>query len=621
MRATALVCALTACAWCAWGQEVNIICQHNGNLVYGTHYTISGPPEDAVRILVGVQGETFEFEALLLEDPNDPNTYVGPGDVNGITADPNAGPVTISVVGHNGHEFGARDIGAIDLDAAGVTGTIAALNISRDFGALGPLRAGAAAALTFGHDVLSSVEVSGPISGPVVIAGTLDAELDCGALTDLDVAATTSNAEFEIHSSFEPGIGEINVNGPLNRLWIWGSVRAPMTLGDVAYMLIGGTIEPPPEMLVTIGNVGLAEMIAVTGKLKTGDLHGPFTVVEDVTGTIEVSGEAHSALWISGSLTGRLEVEILSGTIQLEHASSGAVEIANMELGIVRTVHDDFAGRIVVHNTTGGAAFWIGFRPNGTPMYADLTGSIEVKSSDDGLIMVYLSGALDDPYDPEIPGSLPLSGGYVMLPSYCGAADLQGGLAGSTEFFTVNYDAGVPYHSWCTDAEVIVAGTTCSGNTPGARVWESSPWKADMNGDHAVGFLDINPFVMAVSDPMAYSLAYPGLGGVANDPYHPDYTGGGRVWHGDLNCDGELNFADINPFVAFLSDPCLKHDCNPCPDEALLGDPGATAALLAANVDTAWRPALVELVAGYLAQETDKPTRAYWQAVLAALAE
>ena len=62
----------------------------------------------------------------------------------------------------------------------------------------------------------------------------------------------------------------------------------------------------------------------------------------------------------------------------------------------------------------------------------------------------------------------------------------------------------------------------------------------DMNGDGGLNFGDINPFVLALSDPAAYAQQYPGI-----DP--------NRV--GDLNGDGVLNFGDINPFVAALTSP------------------------------------------------------------------
>ena len=61
----------------------------------------------------------------------------------------------------------------------------------------------------------------------------------------------------------------------------------------------------------------------------------------------------------------------------------------------------------------------------------------------------------------------------------------------------------------------------------------------DMNCDGAVNFTDINPFVLALSDPAGYAAAYPGC----------------NILGGDINDDGSVNFTDINPFVALLAGP------------------------------------------------------------------
>ncbi len=58
----------------------------------------------------------------------------------------------------------------------------------------------------------------------------------------------------------------------------------------------------------------------------------------------------------------------------------------------------------------------------------------------------------------------------------------------------------------------------------------------DMNCDGVVNFSDINPFVRALSDPAGYAQAYPGC----------------NILNGDLNGDGSVGFDDINPFVALL---------------------------------------------------------------------
>ncbi|HQL53239.1 MAG TPA: carbohydrate-binding protein, partial [Phycisphaerae bacterium] len=59
----------------------------------------------------------------------------------------------------------------------------------------------------------------------------------------------------------------------------------------------------------------------------------------------------------------------------------------------------------------------------------------------------------------------------------------------------------------------------------------------DVNCDGHVGFGDINPFVLAMSNPATYAQMYP------NCP----------LANRDINGDGSFNFGDINPFVTLLS--------------------------------------------------------------------
>jgi len=59
----------------------------------------------------------------------------------------------------------------------------------------------------------------------------------------------------------------------------------------------------------------------------------------------------------------------------------------------------------------------------------------------------------------------------------------------------------------------------------------------DMNGDGLVNNLDINPFVMGLTDGEAYQAAF------SQSPTGP----------GDVNLDGEFNNLDINPFVSRLT--------------------------------------------------------------------
>lgn len=75
-----------------------------------------------------------------------------------------------------------------------------------------------------------------------------------------------------------------------------------------------------------------------------------------------------------------------------------------------------------------------------------------------------------------------------------------------------------------------------------ARLWFLRPQLqtlvGDLNGDRVVSVSDVGPFVLALTDPAAYALAFPGID--ASDI-------------GDLNADGALTVADIGPFVALLT--------------------------------------------------------------------
>ena len=59
----------------------------------------------------------------------------------------------------------------------------------------------------------------------------------------------------------------------------------------------------------------------------------------------------------------------------------------------------------------------------------------------------------------------------------------------------------------------------------------------DLNCDGVVDFKDINPFVLLLTDPAGWQTAYP------NCPQE----------NGDANGDGVVDFKDINPFVALLA--------------------------------------------------------------------
>jgi hypothetical protein len=79
---------------------------------------------------------------------------------------------------------------------------------------------------------------------------------------------------------------------------------------------------------------------------------------------------------------------------------------------------------------------------------------------------------------------------------------------------------------------VAVLGLAAVGGYGEDDIWQ----RGDMNCDGAVDFGDINPFVLALSSHAGYVAAFPNC----------------QWQNADCNYDGQVNFGDINPFVALL---------------------------------------------------------------------
>ncbi len=90
------------------------------------------------------------------------------------------------------------------------------------------------------------------------------------------------------------------------------------------------------------------------------------------------------------------------------------------------------------------------------------------------------------------------------------------------------------------DLRIDLGEGTITAGTYGRGAWrkalEEPLLLGDMNCDGVVDFGDINPFVLALVDPANYPIEYPGC----------------DIMHGDLDQDGSVGFGDINPFVDLL---------------------------------------------------------------------
>lgn len=98
----------------------------------------------------------------------------------------------------------------------------------------------------------------------------------------------------------------------------------------------------------------------------------------------------------------------------------------------------------------------------------------------------------------------------------------------------------------CSYGELTIRVTNCSYTMPpdpAVRVCNKVVCMphdlGDLNCDGEVDFGDINPFVLALTDPVGYTQAFPDC----------------DIRNGDINLDGKVDFGDINPFVAVLTQP------------------------------------------------------------------
>lgn len=86
----------------------------------------------------------------------------------------------------------------------------------------------------------------------------------------------------------------------------------------------------------------------------------------------------------------------------------------------------------------------------------------------------------------------------------------------------------------------VVLGTTSPSPGSGGTVRTNAlppNGNGDLNCDGQTNILDINAFVLAITNPAAYAAAYPNC----------------NIMSGDMNGDGSVDILDINPFIAAVS--------------------------------------------------------------------
>ncbi|MBL8879140.1 MAG: hypothetical protein JNG88_08475 [Phycisphaerales bacterium] len=103
--------------------------------------------------------------------------------------------------------------------------------------------------------------------------------------------------------------------------------------------------------------------------------------------------------------------------------------------------------------------------------------------------------------------------------------DIDGAMASSAAI-AIDYDGWDAGHDWQSGATVTVGSSSpYTGNGQGFGIWEITCCRGDMDNSGLLNNFDIDPFVMALTDPPAYDAAFPGLDA-------------SRDWHADCNATG-----------------------------------------------------------------------------------
>jgi hypothetical protein len=157
----------------------------------------------------------------------------------------------------------------------------------------------------------------------------------------------------------------------------------------------------------------------------------------------------------------------------------------------------------------------------------------------DDTIALTLFGEWPDSCPPNVFAVQPPAEGRLM---YDATLDYPGG-ACLTVITTWKHSESVPpLAPGCYDVYVQLFRDGALFRPPvllGSIVVRPAIRRGDMNCDGVLNFRDINPFVLRLTDPSAYEAAQPACNGDS----------------ADMNADGVVDFRDINPFVELMLQP------------------------------------------------------------------
>ncbi len=185
-------------------------------------------------------------------------------------------------------------------------------------------------------------------------------------------------------------------------------------------------------------------------------------------------------------------------------------------------------------------------------------------------------------YHVDLPTCCPLSTGWVSIqatggpdclfwwlssPDGDGKSCLQDGAAPDCSGTTwdTSYDLSVCLTGAPTPPEACCNPVITCADLSARFCTDSCPCKPDMNCDGALDTFDIDPFMVAMTDPAGYAATYPNC----------------NIRQGDLDCDGDIDVLDLQVFNCLVpgTEPSTCIDLDPLSCDALGGmakGPGTT---------------------------------------------
>ncbi|TWT41966.1 Cortical protein marker for cell polarity [Phycisphaerae bacterium RAS1] len=241
-------------------------------------------------------------------------------------------------------------------------------------------------------------------------------------------------------------------------------------------------------------------------------------------------------------LPGRVDAPVGRGPVQLVHGDlnqSGGDDIATI---------NQFDGTVSVLVNTSSGSNQVSFAPavdlpvraNPTPGQPDTAAAarsitvLDLDQDNDLDLVLLAENEASDAVARILRNDL--SGGQL---AFAPATDLD---AGTAPLLLAAADLNADTRDDLVVIDDQTALAALRGGAPGrVDVRLNAPAPAvvpgDLNCDGAANVLDINPFVLALSNPAAYQQQYPGC----------------PLANGDVNVDGNVDVLDINPFVALLA--------------------------------------------------------------------